>query len=72
MLTVFVPLILLAVFSMFIFEIDNGLTVDNTGASQYTNITWRIVNVAATLFAYVSLIPVIRASLPPMPGFTLI
>jgi hypothetical protein len=57
MLQVFVPLILLAGFSLLIFEIDNGISVDNGG---YTNLVFRIVNAASLMIAYVSLIPIIR------------
>ena len=68
MLQVFVPLILISFFSLFIFGIENGIAVNITG---FTILNWRIANVAATLFAYVALVPIIQNSLPPMPGVTL-
>jgi hypothetical protein len=68
MLQVFVPLILLAIFSLTIFRIDTGKST-NTGLNL---LAYRLVNAASLMIAYVSLIPIIRESLPPMPGVTLI
>lgn len=69
MIQVFVPLILLAAISLLIFRIDNGIGNNNGG---YTNLVFRILNAASLMIAYVSLIPIIRESLPPMPGITLV
>ena len=69
MLNVFVPLILISFFSLFIFGIENGVAI---GITDFTILNWRIANIIAVLFAYVSLIPIIQSSLPPMPGFTLV
>jgi hypothetical protein len=68
MLQVFVPLILLAIFSLTIFRIDTGKST-NTGLNL---LAYRLVNAASLMIAYVSLIPIIQESLPPMPGVTLI
>ena len=57
MIQVFVPLVIISVFSLFIFGIENGVAI---GLTDYTILNWRIANVAATLFAYVALIPIIR------------
>ena len=56
MLQIFVPLILLAGFSLLIFETENGVAPD-TG---FTTLAYRIVNVSALMLAYVSFIPIIR------------
>jgi hypothetical protein len=68
MLQVFVPLTLLSVISLLIFNQTNGIS----GNSTFTTLAYRLVSVCSLLIAYVSLIPVIRASLPPMPGITLV
>jgi hypothetical protein len=56
MLQVFLPLGLLSVINLFIFNIDTGVSAN----SGYTTLAYRLVNVASLMIAYVSLIPVIR------------
>ena len=67
MLQVFVPLTLLAIIGLLIFSTENGIY-----SSGYNVLTYRLVNVASLMVAYVSLFPVIRESMPPMPGVTLV
>jgi hypothetical protein len=40
--------------------------------SGFTTLAYRLVNIAALAIVYVSLIPIIRSSLPAMPGVTFI
>lgn len=68
MIKIFVPLTLFTVISLFIFQQENGLST-STGS---TTLAYRLVNIAAITLVYVALIPVIRSSLPPMSGITLI
>lgn len=41
-------------------------------SSGFTTLAYRLVNIAAIALVYVSLIPIIRSSLPYMPGVTLL
>lgn len=68
MIQVFVPLGLLSAISLLIFNQANGVS----DTSDFTTLAYRLVTVSSLMIAYVSLIPVIRSSLPPMPGITLI
>lgn len=67
MLQIFVPLILLSIVSLLIFDQSNGIS-----SGGFTTLAYRIVNVCSLLIAYVSLIPTLRKSLPPMPSITLV
>lgn len=68
MLIIFVPLFLLSVISLLIFNQTNGVS----STSGYTTLAYRLVSISALMIAYVSLVPVIRENLPPMPGVTLV
>ena len=46
----------------------NGISIEN----GYTTLAYRLVNVSALMIAYVSMIPVIRKNVPPMPNVALI
>lgn len=68
MLQVFVPLTILSIIGILIFNQTNGISTDQ----GFTTLAYRLVNVSSIMIAFVSLIPVIRSSLPPMPGITLV
>lgn len=68
MIKVFVPLTIITIISLFIFEQENGIGTD----SNFTTLAYRIVNIASLVIVFVSLIPIIRSSLPKMPSITLI
>ena len=68
MMQVFVPLTLLSLISLLIFNQVNGISIE----SGYTTLAYRLVNVSALMIAYVSMIPVIRKNVPPMPNVALI
>ena len=68
MLLVFIPLFLLSAISLLIYDQTNGIS-SNSG---FTTLAYRLVNVSSMMIAYVSLVPVIRENLPPMPGITLV
>ena len=67
MIQVFVPLILLTIVGLLIFSSENGVY-----NNEFNILTYRLVNVGSLMVAFVSLIPVIRENMPPMPGVTLI
>jgi hypothetical protein len=67
MISIFVPLVVLASISMFIFGQENGVSSD-----EYSLFAKRIGSACSILIAYVALIPVIRAKLPPSPYLTLV
>ena len=68
MIKIFVPLTIITVVSLFIFNQENGVGTD----SHFTTLAMRLVNVASIAIAYTNLIPIILSSLPKMPGITLI
>lgn len=68
MLQIFLPLLLMAIISLFIFNQENGLGKD----SGFTTLALRIINIASLMIGYVSLVPALRGRLPPMPGITLV
>lgn len=68
MIKIFVPLTIITIVSLFIFNQENGIGKD----SHFTTLAMRLVNVAAIAIAYTNLIPIILSSLPKMPGITLI
>ncbi len=67
MLQIFAPLIFLSIVSLLIFNQSNGVS-----DGGFTTLSARIVNVCSLMIAYVSLIPSLRKSLPPMPSITLV
>jgi hypothetical protein len=67
MIKIFVPLTIITIISLFIFQQENGI-----GSSGYTTLAYRLVNIASIAIVYVSMIPIIRSSLPSMPGVTFI
>jgi len=56
MIQIFVPLILLSIISLFIFQQSNGIS----NSSGFSTLALRIVNVCSLMIAYVSLIPTLR------------
>lgn len=68
MLGIFVPLTLLSVISLLIFNVSNGIST----ITQYPTLAYCLANVCSLMIAYVSLIPIIRSSLPPMAGLILV
>jgi hypothetical protein len=68
MIKIFVPLTIITIISLLIFQQENGVGT----SSQFTTLAYRLVNIAAIAIVYVSMIPIIRSSLPAMPGVTLI
>lgn len=57
---IFIPIIVLAALSLFIFSQENGMKEDMT-----STLNARIINVASILIAYAALIPMIRTRVPP-------
>lgn len=68
MIKIFVPLTIITVLSLFIFEQENGVGI----SSGFSTLAYRLVNIAAIALVYVSMIPIIRSSLPDMPGVTML
>lgn len=68
MIKIFVPLTIITVISLLIFQQENGVGT----SSGFTTLAYRLVNIAAIAIVYVSMIPIIRSSLPAMPSITLI
>jgi hypothetical protein len=68
MIKIFVPLVIITVINLLIFQQENGIGT----SSSFTTLAARLVNIASLEIVYVSMIPVIRSSLPTMPGITLI
>jgi hypothetical protein len=68
MIKIFVPLTIITILSLFIFQQENGVGI----SSGFTTLAYRLVNIAAIALVYVSMIPIIRSSLPNMPGVTML
>ncbi len=68
MLKILVPLTIVTILSLFIFNQENGIGHDN----PFTTLAYRIANVAAIAITFSSMIPITLKSLPPMAGITLI
>lgn len=67
MIGIFVPILVLSVISLFIFQQENGLD-----AAGNTELSKRIASGLSLMIAYVALIPVVRENLPPTPAVTLV
>ena len=66
LIRIFVPIMILATISLLIFGQENGVS---NGFSLFAR---RISSGCSLLIAYVTLIPMIRSTLPPTPSITLI
>lgn len=67
MIRIFVPIIILSAISLTIFVQENA-----TDANGFTELAKRIASGCSLMIAYVALIPMIRADLPPSPSVTLV
>jgi hypothetical protein len=67
MIRIFVPIIILSAISMLIFVQENA-----KDANGFTLLAKRIASGCSLMIAYVALIPMIRANLPPSPSVTLV
>ena len=67
MIRIFVPILILSTISLLIFVQENAK--DGNG---FTTLAKRIASGCSLMIAYVALVPLIRAKLPPTPSVTLI
>lgn len=67
MIRIFVPILVLSTISLLIFVQENA-----TDGNGFTTLSKRIASGCSLMIAYVALVPLIRAKLPPTPSVTLI
>ncbi len=67
MIRIFIPILILSSIGLLIFQQENA-----KDEKKFTTLAKRIASGFSLLIAYIALIPLIRANLPPTPSITFV